>query len=161
MLQSKKRPAKDKNMNLKLEKFVYHTCAYSVIISLLFYVFAAIAKSPELTMSFGRFALIVAFSLVVTFAESLLYIKKIKKPFAIFIHFAALFVAFFVVFIAINNKGFLPSFIFSSLAIFTLLYVLVLLCAILLKKASKKIPLESSSKKESNEKKYSPRFSKD
>lgn len=156
-------------MNLKIEKFVYHTCAYSVIISVIFYIFAMLSGIQGLTMSFGRFALIIAFSAITTLAESLLYIKKVKKPIAIFLHFISLFVAFFVVFIAVNNKGFMPSFIFSSLAIFTIIYVLILLSSMLLRKIklkqnSKKINLSNNNVTNTNNKidqKYTPRFSGD
>ena len=118
----------------QIEKFLYHTCAYAVVTSVLFFLFAMATGMNELAVSFNRYLIIIGFSAIITAAEYIFLLKKLPKFICYLIHFLALFSAFLVVFILINgNLQFRPSFIFSALIIFTLIYFVILGAILIIK----------------------------
>lgn len=113
-------------MDKKVEKIVFHICAYTLLISMLFYLFAAIAGMESISMSIGRYFIIIGFSILISLAEIIFSIKSLPKFLCYLIHFSSLFIAFLVVFILINDMEFKSSFILSSFIIFTLCYFMIL-----------------------------------
>ena len=148
-------------MEKQIEKYVFHFCAYTLIISSLFYAFAALSGMQSISMSVGRYFVIVGFSALITIAELIFKIKSLSRILCYIIHFATLFTAFLVVFILINEQTFKASFILSSLIIFALCYF-VILGIIQAYKNFKKDAAKKLNNKKSNEKKestYTSKFS--
>lgn len=139
-------------MKNSFKNFIYHACGYSVLITLIFYAFAALSGFEEALMSFSRFALIVAFSLVISASELIFTIQKLKRVFCYLIHFTLLYLGFFVIFILISENKFRPSFILSSFIIFSALYLLITVVIFATNKGLKKseIQRKSSSKNSSS-----------
>ena len=147
-------------MKEKIERIIYHTCAYALIISVLFFAFAKISGMKEVSISFGRYLLIILFALLISFSELLFKINSIPKVLCYVIHFSVLFLAFLIVFLVISNsKVFEPSYIFSSLAIFSVTYLLTFLIIFLVKQLTQKS--ERKTAKKGSNKAYTPRFKDD
>ena len=148
-------------MEKKIEKIIFHTCAYAVITSVLFFIFAAIAGMESTSISIGRYFLIIGFSLLIALSELIFGIKALNKLVCYLIHFSALFIAFLVVFILINEQSFKPSFILSSLVIFTLCYALILGLTHLYKRVRTKAAKHDATakSKEKSQPTYTSRFS--
>ena len=49
----------------KLEKILLHTCAFAVLISLLFFIVAKIGKSGEINIEFLQYLVIILFALII------------------------------------------------------------------------------------------------
>ena len=112
----------------RINKLFLTGCGYAVLILTLFYIFAAVSKFVTQTIAPGQFALIVLFSFVISFAEFMYEILKVKKIYKMLIHYAVLLTVFYIVFvISGNNNSARCSFIFillllSSLQFCTLRY---------------------------------------
>ena len=115
----------------------------------------------NISISIGRYFLIVGFSILITVAELIFKVKSLNKFISYLIHFSALFVSFLVVFILVNDQDFKPSFIFSSLVIFALCYFAVFGINVAYKKIRNKAgkALESKQKEQNEKPKYTSRFS--
>lgn len=122
----------------KIEKFLYHSAAYTVIISALFFLFAKAFSLADTSMSFGRYFLILMFGVIISASEFIFTIDRIPLPVKYLVHFVCLFLTFFLVFMNVKNADgashFSATFVFSALAIFTVLYVIILLLSKLVKK---------------------------
>ena len=145
----------------RLEKLLYHTCTLSVLISLLILIGNIIAgvKSPSIAAS--RYFVILLFSLIISITNMIFEIKSLKAHIKFPVHFAVLFLAFYVVFAnggafkVDSAKDFMVVFI-----AFAFFYALVACIALLVMKSIKKIDkaLPEKKKKEPEKKDYSPRF---
>jgi hypothetical protein len=76
------------------EKLLYHAAAYSVIVTLLFFAFASIMGVDDLSITLGRFALVVAFGLVLSTAEFIFTVKKLPRWAQYILHYFVLALAF-------------------------------------------------------------------
>ena len=144
-----------------LEKYIFHTSAYAVLITLAFFLFANISGIAVPTISPLRFLLIICFSFVITAAEGLFKIKKLPLPLAYLANYLTLFVAFLVVFILVSDSDKAsPAFIFAALIIFSVIYAAALAVVILIKRFAK-ARLKANAKANKGKKqgeKYTSRF---
>ena len=147
-------------MEKQIEKSVFHFCAYTTIISILFYIFAAITGIENISISIGRYFVIIGFSALITLSELIFKIEKLNKILCYIINYSVLFVAFLIVFIIINDKEFQASFVFASIIIFTVCYFIALGIIFgynkLKTKTAKKF--EKRTKKKQKENTYTPKF---
>ena len=110
-----------------IKRFLYHTFTYATSITLVFFIFAEIFSLPDKTIGLGRFMLLVGFSTVLAISEFIFDIKTLKTPLKYTIHFAVLFLCFFILALNVRLEGgmsFSVPFLFTALFIFTLFYLL-------------------------------------
>ena len=140
-----------------LEKYIFHTSAYIVLITFAFFLFANISGVASPAVSPFRFFLILCFSLVITAAEGLFKIKKLPLPFAYLVNYLILFSAFLVVFILVSDSDKAsPAFIFAALVIFSAIYAAALFVAFLIKRFKRRC--ESVNPKAKNGKKRNEKY---
>ena len=123
-----------------ISKFLYHASAYTVIITMLFFAFAKISGLEETpSVTFGRYALIFAFGLVISASEYIFGVNSLPKAAKYVIHYLVLGVAFFFVFLSVRSSAdafvFKPATVFASLIIFTIVYFALLGLFLLFKSA--------------------------
>ncbi len=153
-----------------LERFFYHATAYTVAITMLFMGFTkimAVHTMPYVT--FGKFALIFAFGLVLSFSELIFTVQRIPKPLRYVIHYLVCVIAFTVVFMTIRSDDgaleFSAAKIFAAIIIFTAIYAIALPIVLIFKKTlTSNGEQKNYSKQEKNatksKEKYTPRFTK-
>ena len=143
------------------EKFIYHSATYTVVISILFFLFARIMKIDELSISFLRYFTIFAFSLVLSGSEFIFSINKLSGVFKHIIHYVTLCIAFFVIFLTVQNSSgeyqFRISTIFAAVIIFSVFYLVITILYLFVFKARKNKPI-ATTKKEKKDTSYKPRF---
>ncbi len=137
----------------KLENILLKACGYTILILVLFYLFAAFNNFGESEIGFSTFALIFAFGILISLTTLILGFKKPSLPFRILIHYGSLLLAFFAVFVAGGKiSADSPSKIFSAVIIFTVLYALIFgivyLVRRLVKSADNKIDKKQKPKSE-------------
>lgn len=142
-----------------LEKFFYHACAYTVAISVLFFIFAAFTDLESISISIGRYFLIVAFGFFISGAE-FIFSTKLHTLIKYAIHFVSLFIAFFFIFIGIGtaSNGFGAPFVFSAIIIFSIIYFIIFLCIFLAKRVAMRVSSAEAKKAEVKKENYQPRF---
>ena len=87
----------------RLEKLLYHTCTFAVLMSLLFLIFTLIGTGgKDLSIAASRYFVILLFSLIISITNMIFEIKTLKAYVKFPIHFAVLFFAFYMIF---ANKG--------------------------------------------------------
>lgn len=107
----------------KIKSIVLNSTAYTVVILLLFYIYALIGNLTHPAITFGTFLIILLFGFVISLANMIFGIKRLHPALRLLIHYAALLVAFIFVFViagklAINGI----ASVFSAIIIFTILY---------------------------------------
>ena len=119
-------------------RFIYHATAYTVAVTMLFFAFAklmGVESTPSVT--FGRYALIFAFGLVLSASEYIFSVEKLSRVLRYFLHYAILAVAFFFVFLTVRKDSdtfvFNASVIFASIIIFSVFYLIGLGLVLLFK----------------------------
>ena len=146
----------------RLEKLLYHTCTFAVLISLLFLMFTLIGTGDkELSIGAGRYFVILLFSLVIAISNMIFEIGALKFYVKLPIHFAVLFLAFFMIFA--NGSAFSVDSAADFMVVFlvfSFLYALFAGVAFLVIKSVKKLDktLPSKEKQTSKKKDYTPRF---
>ncbi len=147
---------RDRFFMKRLENLLLRACAITVMIVLIFFLFTYTLGSGREPLYIGNFLLILAFGAVISVADLILEIKKLKFIFRLLIHYATLLVAFLVVFRFIVEKA--PSAIFVAIILFTVLYAVFFVIAFFIKKAvnaadkkvDKKLPKKADGKKKYN-----------
>ena len=147
----------------KAERFLLHTCAYTVLFCALFLGFMAISGFSEASLNIGKFFLILLFSFLISVAGVILGIKNWHLALRIAIHYTVLLAAFFVVFVISGNiKAGGAGPIFSAIVVFSFLYLVVSLIVYFAKKSVRAVDkklekrgVKSSSNKSSS---YTPRY---
>ena len=144
------------------EKIFFKGCAYSSLISCLFFIFASVSNFTDAKIGFLQFLLFLILGIAISAANYIFEIKNLNAFLKLLIHYFVLFTAFTVIFVLngnISKKG--AGAIFSSFVIFTFFYAIVFLVVYLIKKSynaiEKKIP-ESKTKNKSKAENYTPRF---
>jgi len=123
----------------RIENILLKACGYTVFFLLLFYVFGAVSKYTDQYIDIKTFLIILLFGFIISVAGFILTIEKIKIPLRILIHYVALFIAFYAVFIISGNlKTGGASVVFSAIVIFTFLYAIVFAAVFFVRKAVKK-----------------------
>ena len=145
----------------RLEKLLYHTCTLSVLISLLILIVNIIAgvKSPSIAAS--RYFIILLFSIIISITNMIFEIKALKAYVKFPIHFAVLFLAFYIVFA--NGGAFKVDSAADFMVVFiafAFFYIVIACIALLVIKSIKKIDkvLPEKKKNAPEKKDYSPRF---
>lgn len=123
----------------RIETIFLRACGYCILILSLFYAFGAINEYGKPYIDFKTFLTILLFGLIVSLGGFILTLEKLKMPLRILIHYVALFVSFYVVFIVSGNLGGGgSSSIFSAVIIFTFLYVVIFAAVYFIRKGIKK-----------------------
>ena len=150
----------------RLENLLLSGCGYTVLILSLFYLFALFDSYTGAYINFPTFLLIFFFGFLVAAAGMILKIDRIKLPVRLLIHYITLLVTFCIVFIftgKLSAGG--ASVVFSSIVIFTFLYIFLALIVYLvlkfIRKADSKFDTMAKSKNESKKKAYSPLYKSD
>ena len=114
-----------------LEKLLYHTAAYSTLITIAVFLFARIGGVSELVMTFGKYFLILLFSVLISSTERIFNVEKIPKPLKYVIHYSVLCIAFYLIFLNVKasdgTSRFSAASIFAAVIIFTVFYLLFML----------------------------------
>lgn len=143
------------------EKFIYHSCAYTVGVSIVFFLFARLMKIDELSISFLRYFTIFAFSLVLSGSEFLFSIEKLPKYVRHILHYIILCIAFFVIFLTVQKSSgeyqFRVDTVFAAIFIFSAFYIIVTLIYLFVFKSSKKAAKDTK-KQAKPINTYKPRF---
>ena len=147
----------------KAERFLLHTCAYTVLICALFLLFMVISGFSEASLNIGRFFLILLFSFFISIAGIILGLKDWNLVLRIAIHFIVLLSAFTVVFVISGNiKANGGGAIFSAIIVFSFLYVVISLIVYSIKKSvsavDKRIQNRSSKSRTKKAIPYTPRY---
>ena len=142
------------------EKFISHACMYTVFISIAFYIFSNAVNAKGLSMTFGRFITVFAFSMVISSMEFVFSVTKFPAAVRYLINYVTLCVAFNVVFFTIRKADsdftFSASTVFAATILFTFGYAFVVCCIALIRKLVKKTL--ASTKKKSTPSTYESRF---
>ncbi len=148
----------------RIQSILLGAAGYTVLILLLFYIFASVSGFTDSEIGFGMFGLILAFGVLISLADRLLYLEVLRVPVRIIIHYAALMVAFCVIFIGSGNiaaRG--AAAIFTAAVVFTALYAVIFVIAYFVKKGvtrldstlDRRIPKQGGKKKRSE---YKPLY---
>ena len=110
----------------KIKSIILNSTAYTVVILILFYLYALIGNLTHPAITFGTFLIILVFGFIISLANMIFSIKKLHYMLKLLIHYAALLVAFIFVFI-IAGKLSLSGIasVFSAIIIFTFLYAVI------------------------------------
>ena len=139
-------------------RFIFHTTAYTVGISILFFIVASLLQIEELSISFLRYMTIFSFSLVLSGSEFIFSVKKLHIAARWILHYCVLCIAFFAVFLTVQNSSgeyeFNGATIFAAVIIFTVIYVVASLFIVFVTKSDKTI----SKAKKKDQKIYQSKF---
>ncbi len=146
----------------RLEKLLYHTCTFAVLISLLFLIFTLVGTgATDISIGATQYFVILLFSLIITITNMIFEIKSLKIYAKVPIHFAVLFFAFFMIFA--NGNAFKVESASDFMVVFLVFFFLYALFACIaffafkgVKKLDNKLPQKKE--KPSDKKDYSPRF---
>ncbi len=146
----------------RLEKLLYHTCTFAVLISLLFLIFTLIGTgAKDISIGATRYFVILLFSLIITISNMIFEVNALKIYIKFPIHFAVLFFAFFMIFA--SGSAFTVDSAADFMVVFLVFLILYAIIATVsffalkgVKKLDSKMPQKS--KKEPEKKSYSPRF---
>ena len=145
----------------RLEKLLYHTCTFSVLISVMVLTINAFSGFKNPSISFTGYLVILLFSLAIAISNMIFEIKSLKPYVKFPIHFAVLFFAFYMTFAngSTFNVNSAADFMVVFIA-FAFFYSLIACVAFLIIKSVKKLDKALPQKKvnESEKKKYTPRF---
>ena len=117
-----------------IENFLKGACAYTVIILSLFYFMANAIGIKELSVSFGRYGLILLFGFIISAAGFLFKLDKIHRAFSLLAHYSVLLLAFCIIFITSGILAGGSSKIFVAIVIFTVFYTVISLSVYFAKK---------------------------
>ena len=145
------------------EKFIYHTTAYTVGISIAFFLFAKILRIDELSISFLRYFTIFAFSMVLSGSEFIFTLNRMPVYLKHLIHYLITCVAFFFVFLTVQNSSgeyqFRIHTVFAAVVIFSAIYSILTLIYLFVFKCKLTKNVKKEENKFSNKTtKYKPRF---
>ena len=111
-----------------IRQILTSTCVFCTVISVLFYIFTAVASEIESSaVPFRQFLLILLFSFLIAIANRLFRVRKIRFLFRLLIHYATLLAAFLLIFVAFGKlKISGPSSVFIAIILFTILYLAII-----------------------------------
>ena len=119
----------------KLENILLKASGFTILILMLFYMFALSGNLTPATIAFPTFLLIFFFGVIISVATMILGLKQLKLPIRLLIHYTTLLVAFCSIFIASGNiQADSAAKIFSAVVIFTVLYALFFATVYLIKR---------------------------
>ena len=111
-----------------VKNILVNACAFGTLISLLFCLFIKATDTlSKPAMSISQYLIILLFGLFIACSNLLFHLKSIPKPLVYLIHYLALLVSFYVIFILISQAKFPTSGqLFVGLVLFSLSYGVVL-----------------------------------
>ena len=119
----------------KLEGILLKGCGFSILILLMFYLFAVSTNYRTTAIDFPTFSIILGFGFLISLATLILGIKSISAFVRILIHYATLLVSFFVIFALSGNIDLSSSAkVFAAISLFTAVYAIISLMAYALKR---------------------------
>ena len=124
----------------KIEKILLGGCAYAIVISLIFFLFALISNLTDAKIGIANFFIILFFGMLISVAGFILENASFNKFLRFLLHYFSLFFAFAVVFILngeISKKG--AAAIFSAIVVFTFFYGLIFAVSFPVKKLVRKL----------------------
>ena len=143
----------------RIENILLKASGFTILILLLFYIVAFIGQWVEPAIKFGTFAIIFAFSIVISLANTVLRMEKPSFLWRVLIHYAALLISFSVIFIIsgnIRSEG--AGGILSAIIIFTFLYAIIFTVTYLIMRAvkasDKRLDKRAGGKKKEEKKPY-------
>lgn len=143
----------------RIEKILLDSCALSVLITSVFFIFAKIS-SPDITpaVHIGKYFLIILFSFIIVCANLLFSIKKLHKVLAVLIHYLVSLVAFLLIFVTLS--GLRPMQFIVFVVLFTIFYAALFAAIFGIKRGIKKLDVKFERKSETESKKseYKPRY---
>lgn len=152
----------------KIEGILLRACGFTVLILVLFYLFAVATSFVDPAIGFPTFLLILTFGFIISLSSLIFEIKTLKTPIKVAIHYVALLVAFCAVFIysgKLTAGG--DAAIFTAVAIFTALYAVIFAIAFSVMRTVRIADNKFEAKAKSGEKKeikkektstYQPRY---
>lgn len=110
----------------KIKSIILSSTAYTVVIILLFYIYALIGNLTHPAITFGTFLIILLFGFVISLANMIFKIDKLHYAIKLLIHYAALLISFIFVFIIAGKLSISGiASVFSAIVIFTFLYAVI------------------------------------
>ena len=146
----------------KIKKVALNACAFTVLISALFFAFAKITGLAEVKIDFLHFFIILLFGTVIAVTNTVFELPKLNIAFKFIIHYVVLLIAFYIVFINFGNvKSSGISTVFVTVIVFSFLYVFISLAVWIIRRifkigSSHKKP--DAKQKEKEDTTYKPRF---
>lgn len=140
----------------RILKTAQDAALYTVLITALFLLFAAVTGYETPAITAGRFFTILAFGIILSLADLLFLLKSIPQIVKIALHYAISLTAFLVLFLFVG--GMIPrgaTTVFAITFLFTALYFLLLLILSLLRRLTAPKPQNESAEKASD---YTPRY---
>jgi hypothetical protein len=110
----------------RIEKTLERGSGYTLLILILFYLFAVVANFESKSISFSKFLLILAFGMMISVAELIYSLLNMKAILKIVIHYALLLTSFLIIFLTgdfFTLKGF--GGVLVAVIIFTFLYFVI------------------------------------
>ncbi len=144
-----------------IRDYIYRTCSYTVLITLIFYTFIAVGGGAVGdSMPIEKYIYILFFSAIIAFADFIFIIKTLTKPIKILIHFVALLICFLLVFGVFTSViPFGGTGIAISVAIFVIFYAVICAIVILLRKFVYKLDEQiKKAPKTTKKEEYTPKF---
>ncbi len=123
----------------EFKKILLSGCAYTVIILTFIYIFAAIAELASAGIAFLTFALIALFGFLLSLADTLCDIFKLKSILKCIIRYVVIVISILIVY-STFSKGAQTraSTVFAVLFVFTILYVGFSFLAVLISRSFEK-----------------------
>ena len=138
--------------------FLLKASAYTVIILSVFYIVGAFSGITEHGISWHKYLLILGYGLLISASELLARLFPKRKILGILINYTALLLGFLVVFIFSSETGSVATKIFIAIALFTVIYAVVRVTAMLVKKAIDKANPGKKALKRLKEEKDRPKY---
>lgn len=111
----------------KIEGFILKSCGYTVLLLIILYIFLTAMSLTDSGVPVGRFLLMLGYGCLISAAELVYKALEIRKALKVLIHYSMLLAGFMVVYLTIRGvTGNIAASILVAIAIFTLLYALIL-----------------------------------
>ena len=111
----------------KINRLFLTGCGYTVLILTLFYAFASISKFISPAIAPKQFLLILVFGFLISLAEFMYDILKLKTIYKCVLHYGVLLIAFcFIFIIAGNISAQRPAAVFVAIVLYTFMYFTIL-----------------------------------
>ena len=145
----------------KAKKIILNATAYTVVILVLFYLYALLGNLTQPAIKFGTFLIVLVFGFVISLANMIFELKNLHYALKLLIHYAALLAAFIAVFVIAGNltiSG--PASVLSAIIIFSFLYGVIYALSYGVKSAIRSVDKKPSQNKNPEAKKstYKPLY---
>lgn len=138
--------------------FLLKASAYTVIILSIFYVVGAFSGITEHGIPWHKYLLILGYGLLISAAELLVKLFPKRKMLGMLINYFALLIGFLVVFVFSSETGSVATKIFIAIALFTVVYAVVRVALMLVRKAIEKANPGKKALKRLKEEKDKPKY---